>query len=332
MNHLIRSAAALLFAAMLQPAQSAELKLPRDGWVSWQVATIDDAPAWCCWNSWEKQGATRAACELDGRSSGYGTRDHETTDSMTVYARLNAGRVERLQSLATACAVETKTPIQPLGNVTPDDSARWLISQAKQDGADDRGHRSLQENALAALVVHRGDLALQALSGFARDGRAEVRKRSVFWLALLRGAEGADLTSSVMFNDAESEVRKHATFALSRSSQPRVVPDLIRLGNTDKVGHVRAQAWFWLAQKGPPEAEAAIGQALRQDADDHVREQAVFALSQLPDERATKALIATAQDRTLTREQRKRAVFWLSQSESPAAQAYLEKVLASNSR
>ena len=33
---------------------------------------------------------------------------------------------------------------------------------------------------------------------------------------------------------------------------------------------------------------------------------------------------------SLSREQRKRAIFWLSQSESDAAQAYLEKVLARN--
>ena len=54
-------------------------------------------------------------------------------------------------------------------------------------------------------------------------------------------------------------------------------------------------------------------------------------LSQLPGDRAVKALIEVAQDQSLSREQRKRAVFWLSQSESDAAQAYLEKVLARNS-
>jgi hypothetical protein len=52
----------------------------------------------------------------------------------------------------------------------------------------------------------------------------------------------------------------------------------------------------------------------------------------LPDDRAAKALIEVAQDQTLPREQRKRAVFWLSQSESDAAQAYLEKVLARNTQ
>lgn len=53
-------------------------------------------------------------------------------------------------------------------------------------------------------------------------------------------------------------------------------------------------------------------------------------LAQLPDDRATRALIAAAQDQTLSREQRKQAVFWLAQSESDAAQSYLEKILTMN--
>ena len=75
-------------------------------------------------------------------------------------------------------------------------------------------------------------------------------------------------------------------------------------------------------------SEEAIVAALKKDSDEHVREQAIFALSQLPDERATRALIAVAEDRSLSHEQRKRAVFWLAQSESEGAQTYLEKVLA----
>ena len=103
--------------------------------------------------------------------------------------------------------------------------------------------------------------------------------------------------------------------------------DLIRLGNTDRNSDVRAQAWFSLAHTGAPEAEAAIVAAVRKDSDHSVRERAIFALSRLPDERATRALIAAAEDQSLSRQERKRAVFWLAQSESDAAQAYLEQGL-----
>jgi HEAT repeat protein len=315
----------------LAPADAAEPRLPRDGWVSWRVPAVEGAPAWCCFSSWNDRDPSRMACKLDGGADGFGIHGGEkTTDTVTVYARTAGGKIDRLQALAASCPVETKTSIQPLEDVSAEESARWLMSQVKQEATDALTDRPIGESALSALALHRGNLARDALAGFARDAGTETRKWSVFWLALLRGSEGADITSSVMFGDPDTEVREHAAFALSQSKAPRATPDLIRLGNTDKVGDVRAKAWFWLAHTGATEAEQAIGVALRKDQDDAVREQAIFALSRLPGERATNALIKLAEDQSLSHEQRKRAVFWLSQSESDAAQAYLEKVLARN--
>jgi hypothetical protein len=333
MNAIYRSLALFLAPiAFLSQAHSAELTLPRDGWVSWQVAAVDNAPAWCCFGSSQSREAEPSSCRLDDGRDGFGTRRGDaTTGVVKIYARIAGGKVDRLRALAASCPVETRTPIHALGDVAADDSTRWLIARAKLDGGDAGRHGSLGESAMAALAISRGDLARDALADFARrDARVETRKWAVFWLAMVRGAEGADMTSSVMFSDPDAELRKHAAFALAQTKSPRAAPDLIRLGNTDKVGDVRAQAWFWLAHTGAPEAEQAISAALRKDADEHVREQAIFALSQLPDERAARALIATAEDQSLSREQRKRAVFWLSQSESNSAQAYLEKVLARN--
>jgi len=322
-------AGALLIALIAAPAaRAADPKLPQDGWVSWPVDAVDGAPSWCCFDSRKGRDAAHGACKLDDRSNGFGNRNDETTDAVQVYARTTGGKLDRLQVLATSCPVETKTPVQQLDGVSVEDSAHWLIAQAKLGGKDAVSHESLGESALAALAMHRGDLARDALAGFARnDARVETRKWAVFWLAQLRGEEGAGITSAAMFADQDAELRKHAAFALSQSKSPRVAPDLIRLGNTDKVGDVRSQAWFWLAQTGAPQAEDAIVAALRKDADSGVREQAVFALSQLPDERGVRALISAAQDRTLPREQRKRAVFWLSQSKSDTALAYLDQVL-----
>jgi hypothetical protein len=327
---LRRFVVALALMAVIPTALSEELKLPRDGWASWDVDAVEGAPAWCCFTGWKDRNLSRTVCKLDEGRDGYNVGDRDsTTDTMKVYARFAAGKLERLQALSTNCPVETRTPIQDLGTVATDDSAHWLVSLVREKSAGPDGHRSFADMALSALAVHRGDVAGKAMSGFARsDSRTETRKKALFWLAMLRGAEGAEITRSVMFNDADEEVRKHATFAITQSRSPTVAADLIRLGNTDKAGEVRAQAWFWLAQSGATEAEQAIATALRRDADDRVREQAVFALSQLPEDRATKALIATAEDQSLTREQRKRAVFWLSHSGSPSAQAYLDEVLA----
>jgi hypothetical protein len=306
--------------ALARQTLAAELKLPRDGWTSWQVAAVDGAPDWCCWASGHDfRNAPRAACKLDGKQGGYGNRDDETTDAIRVYVRTTGGKVDRLRALSATCPVETATSLHDLGTVAEQDSARWLTSMVKQQ----------DEDALAALAMNRGDVARDALAGFARnDAGEETRKHAVFWLSQVRGVEGADITSSVMFNDKDPDVREHASFALSQSDAPRVVADLIRLGQTDRSAEVRGQAWFWLAQTEAPGAESAIGAALRKETDEDVLERALLALSQLPDERATRALIAAAEDKSLSREMRKQAVFWLVQSETDGALEYLERVLA----
>ena len=325
----IKLLALLIAGTALSPAHAAELKLPRDGWVSWEVAATPGTPAWCCWGPSQHGHAPPKSCPLDDRS-GYGVGDGEhdrTTDTVKIYARLASGEVDRLQALAASCPVETKSPVQDLGKVSGEDSARWLIDRARKDGGT---RRSIGEDAMAALAMHEVPVAGEALANFARtDARVETRKSALFWLAELRGEQGAQVVSAAMFADADPQVREHASFAITQSKSTHMAADLIRLGNTDKVSKVRQQAWFWLSQSEAPEAEAALNHALRNDADDHVREQAIFALSQLPEERATRALIAVAEDRSLSREQRRRAVFWLSQSDSDSSRAYLEKILAS---
>jgi HEAT repeat protein len=324
MKTFIGSAALCVALSFATPSNSAELPLPKDGWVSWEVPAVENSPAWCCWSSWDKgkQLVNAATCDLDAKSQGYGTRDKLKTDAVRVYARLAGGKVERVRGLAASCPVETRTPIQKLDNIATDESARWLLGLAKD------GNKEYDEASLSALAMHRGNFTFDALSTMARsDPQEEARKHAIFWLALLRGMPGADLTANFMFNDPSAEVRQHAAFALAQSESPRKAADLIKLGQTDKDDKVRGQAWFWLAHTGDAKAEAMIVAAAKQDPDKNVREQAIFALSQLPDERATPALIRAVEDRSISRDQRERAMFWLAQSDSPGAQTYLDKVL-----
>jgi len=337
LSHFSIGTAALCLAsfALAPRAQSAELTLSQEGWSSWQIGAVDQAPDWCCWSDGINfRDAARMSCRLDASSQSFGSRDHATTDTVRVYAHSAGGKIDRLRVLSTTCPVETATPIHDLGRVADDDSARWLLNLAgRRDGGVNTSRRDDDEvvAALAALAVNRGDVARDGLAGIARnDTRVETRKQAVFWMALLRGQEGAEITSSIMFNDKNADIREHAAFSLSQSKAPRASADLIRLGNTDRASEVRAQAWFWLAHLGAPDTESAIFAALRKETDDDVRERAIIALAQLPDDRAAKALITIAEDRSQSREQRKRAIFWLSQSDSDAAQSYLEQVLTAN--
>ena len=326
----IRAVALCLASFALPPqAVAAELSLPRDGWASWQVPAVENAPDWCCFSHWSGRTATPQPCALDSRNDSWGGRDGATTDSIRVYARFAGGKIDRLRALSATCPVQTDTEINDLGAVPVDDSVRWLTALVGRREPNAETPRRFVDDAVAALAMHHGDIALDALVGIARDDtRDETRKHAVFMLAHLRGREGAEVATSMMFVDRDADMREHAAFAVSQSSSPSAARDLIRLANTDPSARVRSHAWFSLAQTKSPETENAIGAALRKETHRNVREQAIFALSQLPDERATRALIRIAEDKSLAREERKRAVFWLAQSESSAAQKYLDEVLA----
>jgi len=317
-KHSMISIAFAAALALTSQARSAELPTPKDGWAAWQIDTVEDAPAWCCFE-WDDRDTTPSTCHLDSENHNFASRDHATTDAARVYAHFKDGKLDRLRTLAAACPVETQTPIQKL-DVSTDDSTRWFIGLLQRNDLDN--------DVLAGLAVHRGDLAFDALSKAARgDPRTDKRKHAVFWLAQTRGLQGAQVATDLMFHDPDSDIRRHAIFAVSQSKSPAKAADIIRLGDTDADAQVRAQAWFWLAHTGAPNAEQAISAALKKDGSEHVRDQAIFALSQLPDGRGVHALIGLAEDRSLSREQRKRAVFWLAQSKSDEAQEYLERVL-----
>ncbi|HVF16660.1 MAG TPA: HEAT repeat domain-containing protein [Steroidobacteraceae bacterium] len=333
MNALLaRIASFSLAMTFAQNALSAELNLPRNGWATWDVPAVSDTPAWCCFSfdgDADRSSNGNPVCRLEGTQNGYSSRDGETTATVRLYARFADGKLSRLRALAPSCPVEAHVTPQVLTDVSVDDSARWLASllDSKHD-AIGVGRRQ-RTDVMASLAAHRTSLAYDALVSVARnDELIATRKDAVFWLAHLRGIEGARFVTSVMFEDADARMREHATFAVSQSKSATKAGDLIVLATTDRKARVRTQAWFWLAQIGASETEAAIGSALKTETDDSVRNQAVFALSQLPDERAVRALIGVAEDSSLAREDRKQAIFWLAQEESDAALTYLDRVIA----
>ncbi len=300
-------------AALVQP--------PRDGWVSWNIATVPGAPAWCCFE-WGKQQSRVKTCRLDRTDHGYGSDSRIGSEStMRVYARFTAGTLDRLRTLSASCPVETATPLRLLDNISAADSLRWLSSVASP-----RANSS--DDALAAIALHRGSGAARILEKVAHaDASVENRKQALFWATQVRGDEGLNMVLPYLFEDKDARVREHAAFAVAQTDDARAFAALARQGRDDASSRVRAQAWFWLAQTGASEAEALIVSALVSEPSRHVREQAVFALSQLPEPRNVAALVRIAEDRSRGREERKQALFWLGQSESGEALRYLDRLL-----
>jgi len=130
---------------------------------------------------------------------------------------------------------------------------------------------------------------------------------------------------------AGSSVGGDAIFALTLADSVTPWPDLIRLARNSSVRNdTRKSAVFWLGQAAGDAATKDLAELAEDErGDQDVRESAVFALSQLSDDQGVPALIRIARSNK-DPEIRRKALFWLGQSDDPRALDLFEELLSSN--
>lgn len=300
-------------------AQTRLLALPDNGWVSWQIQAVADAPGLCCR---QRFGDIETTCELDADHGLHiGSDERGGTGEVRVYVNMRDGRPESIRALDASCPISSDSAIRDLGEVPNASSVEWLQHQLATEGAIDN-------RAIVALAFHAGDDARRALVKVAEHGLDEDRRKSaVFWIGQLRSQDSADDLVRLMFEHADPQLRQHAAFSMSQSAIADRHASLKRLATIDASGDVRAQAWFWLAQTDAHGIASTILSLLPEEPDTNVREKMVFALSQLPDEHGLTALVQLIEDPAQDRNIRQKAIFWLTQSDSTEAIERLEALL-----
>ncbi len=105
-------------------------------------------------------------------------------------------------------------------------------------------------------------------------------------------------------------------------------PDLLELARDRQVEtSSRKNAVFWLSQAAGDKAAAGLEEIVTDEGDDRqVREHAVFAVSQLPKDQGVPILLRVARSNPNPGVRRK-AMFWLGQSDDPRALALFEDIL-----
>ena len=145
-------------------------------------------------------------------------------------------------------------------------------------------------------------------------------------LGLVPAKEGAMLLLQLArrARDEGSELITAATLADSVV----IWPALLELARDRELpAETRRQAVFWLGQAAGEPATRGLDSIAADDRGDlEVREHAVFALSQRPSAEGVPALIRIARTSPQP-ELRRRALFWLGQSEDPRALALFEELL-----
>src|SRR5881409_100158 len=126
----------------------------------------------------------------------------------------------------------------------------------------------------------------------------------------------------------ESRASEKAIFPAVLADSVTIWPDLLKIAKADDVSRkVRRSAVFWLGQAAGDAATRGLTDLVDDGRQDHeVRETAVFALSQRPRDEGVPALIRVAKENK-DPDLRRKAVFWLGQSDDPRALALFEELL-----
>lgn len=192
--------------------------------------------------------------------------------------------------------------------------------------------RAVREKAVFALGQAPDNKGTEALMRLAKSSKdPKVQEQAVFWLG--RSGSSDDilnfLTQLAMQGD-NTDLRKPALFALSQVPEGRGIPALMKIARTAASPEIRANAVFWLGQSAGNGRQKDIlnllQEVIQKDQDPDVQEKAIFALGQMPEGAGVPVLIDLATNSKKVNV-RKKAIFWLGQSNDPRAREALAKIV-----
>lgn len=191
-------------------------------------------------------------------------------------------------------------------------------------GRDDRARNCRFGVAEVELQVRAGRVREVQL---VRD--LDARRSDAVELGEVPADEAARYLLSLPYSDATDDAAEDAILPAMIADAADVWRELLELARDRTVDQdVRKGATFWLGQEAAQAAatEGLSGLALDEDEDQEIRDAAVFALSQRPADEAVPALMEVAKTGREA-ETRRRAMFWLAQSEDERVVDFFEQIL-----
>jgi hypothetical protein len=215
------------------------------------------------------------------------------------------------------------TPVMWLGNSGAAESLAFLDGIFLGHPDDD-----VREKMLFVLSRHDDPGVYDLLRRTALKDRAgDVRQQAVFWLGTIPDGRSLAGLKEIFRESRQAGIREQVVFALSLRKEKDAVVEMIRIAREDRDDSVRGKAVFWLGQKASAESVKALKDIVSEPTEeDKIKEQAVFAISQLPKNKSVPLLLDIARNHK-NPSVRKKAIFWLGQTDDPAALKLFEEIL-----
>ena len=187
---------------------------------------------------------------------------------------------------------------------------------------------ALQDKAIFALSQQDSPRARQALKEFAlKPGvSSDLRQKAIFWIGQGDDPDRVTFLKSLFTQLRDSESREKILFSMSqvdgRESQRWLLGVASDQGESIEL---RKKALFWVGQSSIPATE--LFTLYEKMPSREMKDQLIFVYSQRDEKAAVDKLFDIARTET-DKELRKKAIFWLGQSDDPRVPAFLEKLLS----
>jgi len=217
-----------------------------------------------------------------------------------------------------------------LGQVNTDRAAQALVQMLESSTTSSE----LREQAIFALMQQRSERGQAAVRRIAEDNGApsELREKAVFWLGQQRSAANAqylrglfDRLANAPAGSNGETIRQKILFSLSQMRGEGNDQWLMQVAADPKHSvETRKQAIFSAGQAGVSTADliALYGKVNERE----IKEQLIWVLSEKRDEAAFTRLMQIAKSDP-DRELRKKAIFWLGQSNDPRVKDFLLEII-----
>jgi len=231
--------------------------------------------------------------------------------------RVRVGRQER-------CDTEDDVQSAALNSLLQMDAEKALPILKKVLARRDEASLCLRRKAVFLVSQHEGPETERILLDAARtDPDGQVREQAVQWLSQVDSPAAVAALDSILRSASDPALQDKAIFALSQQDSPRARQALrdfaLRAGVSSDL---RQKAIFWIGQGDDPDRLSFLKTLYSSLQDAESRDKILFSMSQVEGRESQRWLLGVAGDVNESIELRKKALFWVGQSDIPATDLF----------
>jgi HEAT repeat protein len=215
------------------------------------------------------------------------------------------------------CDDEDEIQVSALNALLSMDAEKAVPILKKVLARRDPGSVCLRRKAVFLISQHESEDTEETLLNAARtDPDQEVREQAVWWLSQVDSPRATAALDSILRSSTDPALQEKAIFALSQQDAPQARKALRDFALRPNVSEeLREKAIFWIGQGDDPDRLEFLKTLYTQLRSESSRDKILFSISQIDDRESQRWLLAVASNTNESIELRKKALFWVGQSD-----------------